>query len=194
MPRLGIPGLETSAWGTHFCLFYKSLGEVRQLVVSYLQAGLEDGECCVWITAPSLAQSDALRDLERVMPEVQGYLRSEQLHILPYNAWYLHNEAIDPDRTLDAWAHKLDSALRRGYVGLRVAGDASWVYSDAQREAFLAQEAKVTDALVQKQTIALCAFPAALWVAEDMLDIMQRHHSVVVPGTAGWKAVEVRSS
>lgn len=70
------------AWGTHLCLFYKSSTELRQLLTAFLQVGLADGECCVWITGPSLSEEEALASLQRSLPEVPDYFKrgSAKLH------------------------------------------------------------------------------------------------------------------
>jgi hypothetical protein len=191
MPRLGISGVETVAWGIHFCLFYRSLAELRQLIVPYVQAGLEDGECCMWIPALPLTQSEALRDLEEVIPDAEGYSKNEQLQIIPCTDWYLSDGMMDCERVLKAWHARLESALRRGFAGLRVAGDAGWIETKQQRDAFLAYEQIVTDAATNKRMMAICTYPAAAWNPDDMLNVMQCHHSVVLRGSAGWKAVPV---
>lgn len=182
MPRSGIRGLDTVAWGTHLCLFYKSAAELRQLLTPYFQAGLADGECCVWITGPSLSEAEALESLQRPLPQVRDYLDTGQLEILPHTQWYVDNGIFRSDAVLTAWYSKLQQATHRGFAGLRVAGDASWLSSREQRHEFITYEQKVTDTLSAQRLLALCTYPSAAWVPEEMLQVMQCHKSVLLPG------------
>jgi hypothetical protein len=190
MPRLGISGIETVEWGTHFCLFYRSLAELRQLIAPYIQAGLEDGECCIWIPAMSHTQPEALQDIEEMIPHARDYVSREQLQIIPCADWYLSNGTMDGEKVLRAWQAKLESACHRGFTGLRVAGDAGWVET-TQRDAFLAYEQMVTAATTKQSMIAMCTYPASAWDPDDMLNVMQCHHSIVLRNSMGWKAVPV---
>jgi hypothetical protein len=194
MPRSGIRGLDTVAWGTHLCLFYKSTAELRQLLTHYFQAGLANGECCVWITSPSLPEGDALEALQLSMPRVRDYLGTGQLEILPYTQWYVDNGIFRSDAILTAWLTKLHNATQRGFAGLRVAGDASWLSSREQRHEFIAYEQKVTDAASAQRILALCTCPSAAWIPEDMLQVMQCHRSVLLPSSGGWKSIDVGRS
>ena len=70
-------------------------------------------------------------------------------------------------------------------------GDTSWLQSKDQRDQFLAYEQAVRDAAANINIIALCTYPSAAWNAEDMLTVMQNHRSVLLPGSTGWKKVDV---
>ncbi len=183
--------MDTVAWGTHLCLFYKSIAELRQLLTPYFQAGLGDGECCVWITGPSVTEGEALESLQRSMPDAGHYVETGQLEILPYTQWYVKDGKFRPDAVLTAWLTKLHHATSRGFAGLRVAGDAAWLSSKEQRQEFITYEHQVTNAATAQRLLALCAYPSAAWVPEDMLKVMQCHKSLLLPGSGGWKAIDV---
>lgn len=191
MPRSGIRGLETVAWGTHLCFFYKSTAELRQLLTLYFQAGLADEECCVWVTGPSLSDGEALESLQRLIPLARDYLENGQLEILPYTQWYVENGIFRPEAVLATSFSKLRQATQRGWAGLRVAGDASWLSSGEERQEFITYEQQVTETASAQRLLTLCTYPSAAWVPEEMLQVMQCHASVLLPGSAGWKAVDV---
>src|SRR5687768_12415028 len=121
MPRSGIKGIETVAWGTHLCLFYKSIAELRQLLTAYFHAGLTDGECCIWITGPSLNGEEALESLQRSMPAIADYFKTGQLEIVPHTQWYETDGVFRSEAVLRAWFDKLQRSSRHGFTGLRVA-------------------------------------------------------------------------
>jgi hypothetical protein len=191
MPRSGIKGIETVAWGTHLCLFYKSIAELRQLLTAYFHAGLTDGECCIWITGPSLNGEEALESLQRSMPAIADYFKTGQLEIVPHTQWYETDGVFRSEAVLRAWFDKLQRSSRHGFTGLRVAGDASWLSSRQQRRDFISYEQQVTAAASEQRLLALCTYPSAAWVPEEMLQVMLSHNSVLLPGSGGWKAIDV---
>jgi hypothetical protein len=191
MPRSGIKGLDSVAWGTHLCLFYKSSTELRQLLTLYFQTGLSDGECCVWITGPSLSGEEALESLQRSTPGISDYLETGQLEILPHTSWYVTDGVFCSETVLRAWFEKLHQAIQRGFTGLRVAGDASWLSSGDQRREFISYEHQVTKTAAAQRLLALCTYPSAAWVPEEMLQVMQCYTSVLLSGLGGWKAIDV---
>ena len=190
MPRLGSADLTPLPWGSHLCTFYRSAKELQQLVSSYLRAGLEDQECCLWVLPPSLSPSDAVNVLQREIPHIRDYLQTGQLELIPCHEWYLPNGTMETERILAAWGSKVAQAASR-FVGLRVTGDTSWLQSKDQRDQFIAYERAVSDASANTNIIALCTYPAAAWNPDEMLLVMQCHRSVLLPGLGGWKKVDV---
>lgn len=188
MPRLGLTDVTPLPWGSHLCTFYRSARELQRLVSSYVRAGLEDQECCVWVLPPSLSPAEAMMALQRDIPQIDEYLQTGQMEFLPCHEWYLPNGTIEIDRLLAAWQRKVDQAAVR-FAGLRVTGDTSWLRSKVERDQFLAYEQAVRDAAADINLIALCTYPAAAWTVEDMLTVMQSHQSVLLPGSTGWTKV-----
>jgi hypothetical protein len=181
MPRLGSTDSTPIPWGSHLCTFYRSAHELQQLVSVYVRAGLEDHECCVWVLPPSLSPPEAVMALQRDIPDLDHYLQTGQLELIPCY-WYLSNGTIEIDRLLAAWQSKVDEAAVR-FAGLRVTGDTSWLQSKDQRDQFLAYEQAVRDAAANINIIALCAYPSAAWNSDDMLTVMRSHQSVLLPGS-----------
>ena len=68
MPRLGLIDRTPISWGSHLCTFYRSARELHQVVSSYVGAGLEDQESCVWVLPPSLTISNAVTELRQDIP------------------------------------------------------------------------------------------------------------------------------
>ena len=189
MPRLSLTESKSIPWGSHLCTFYRSLHDLQQLVISYMAAGLEDQECCVWVLPPSLSPSDAVKKLQREVSYVDRYLESGQLELIPCHDWYMPNGTIEIDRLLAAWKNKVDQAAAR-FAGLRVTGDTSWLESKEQRHQFLVYEQAVRHAASDIKLIALCTYPSGAWTTDDMYEVMQSHRSVLLPGPSGWKMVE----
>ena len=54
MRRTGVDVVGDMPWGTHFCLFYETLEDLLEPLVSYCKAGLESQEFCLWAVAAPL--------------------------------------------------------------------------------------------------------------------------------------------
>jgi hypothetical protein len=55
-------GLETIphlSWGSHLAHFFGSGDELRELLVPYFKAGLENNEQCLWVTGAAFNAEDA---------------------------------------------------------------------------------------------------------------------------------------
>ena len=80
----GIEGLGEIEWGSHFCQFYETKEDLLELLVPYFKAGLENNEYCLWIIADPMTIDDALRGLQKTVPDFQKYLQKKSIEILPY--------------------------------------------------------------------------------------------------------------
>src|SRR5207302_10170043 len=77
----GVPGIQPLVYGSHLCLFYPSREELIQGLVPFFQAGLRNDARCLWVTAVPLPAAEALRELARVVPDVQERIATDQLRI-----------------------------------------------------------------------------------------------------------------
>jgi len=46
--------IDNITWGTHVCQFYQTKEDLTDILVPFFQAGLENNEFCLWITAEFL--------------------------------------------------------------------------------------------------------------------------------------------
>ena len=59
MRRTGIDVIGDAPWGTHFCQFYATKDDLKDVLVPYFKAGLEADELCMWVTSPPLDVGEA---------------------------------------------------------------------------------------------------------------------------------------
>lgn len=125
--KMGIGAIDTAPWGTHLCLFYDTKQDLIDILVPYFQAGLENNEFCIWVTAEPLGEKEAEKAMREAVPDFTQYLERGQIEIIPYHEWFLKDGAFSEQRVLELWIDKLDQALDRGYEGMRVTGNESWL-------------------------------------------------------------------
>ena len=190
MPRLGCTPSPPVPWSRHFCSYYETPSELKQLLSSYFQAGLEDHEGCLWILPPWLTPTTATMTLQRVTPQVYDYLATAQLELIPSADWYGWQDAMNLERIIADGRDKITRMSAR-FTGLRIAGDTSWAKSPSQR-AQLVEYERVVDKTVQAAKIlAMCPYPAADWSPADMLNVFTNHQSVLLPHQRGWSQIDL---
>ena len=123
----GIGPVGYRPWGTHFCNFYATKTDLVEMLVPYFKAGLENKEFCVWVISEPLTEPEAWSALRETIPEIDEYLADGSIEIFHAGEWYLKHGSFDMVRVIRAWNDKLSRALDRGYAGLRVSGDTSWL-------------------------------------------------------------------
>src|SRR3974377_1086189 len=119
MRHTGIPIIGDVPWGTHFCQFYQDKRDLIDILIPYFKAGLENNEFCMWVTSEPLGVQEAKAALANLVDDLEGYIRKGQIEFLDYGESYTPGGKFESDRVLKGWVERLDSALARGFDGLR---------------------------------------------------------------------------
>jgi MEDS: MEthanogen/methylotroph, DcmR Sensory domain len=179
--------------GSHVCMFYTSSAHLQQLTASYIYAGLQAQELCVWITTNPFTPALALTALSGLGCDVEHHLRSGQLLVSAHSDWYLHDGRFEVQRSLEKWSDLVRAAGEQGFVALRATGDPAWLSSAAERRTFLQFEHDATRLIDGQPFMALCTYPTSGCSSTDMFDVMAAHHAALVPSSRGWKRITTGS-
>jgi PAS domain S-box-containing protein len=87
------------------------------------------------------------------------------------------------------WAEKTDSALARGYAGLRVSGSTAWL-ERRHWNAFSDYENEVNNFISSWRMTVLCTYPMAGSTAAEILDVARTHQFAIARRNNGWEVVE----
>jgi PAS domain S-box-containing protein len=170
-------------WGTHFCLFYETINDLFETLVPYFRAGLESREFCVWVIADPLTEADARKALGHTVTS------SGDIEILPAREWYLADNTFDPKRVIRGWNDKLVASLGRGYEGLRVGAQISWLPA-TQWKAFCDYEKALSESLTDQSMTLLCADPVGARGVGEILDLARTHHFSLARRLGQWEVFE----
>jgi two-component system, sensor histidine kinase PdtaS len=72
--KSGLGLLGNLPWSTHFCQFYQTKGDLADIIVPFLRAGLEDNDACVWVASEALTTQEALAYMRMDIPHLDNYL------------------------------------------------------------------------------------------------------------------------
>jgi hypothetical protein len=118
---------------TFFC-FMKRKKISWDAVVPYLKAGLESRELCMWVIAEPVTEHDARGTLRQAVPDLESHLQDNSMQVLQGREWYLRGDDLDLEKVTRGWRDKMETALTRGYSGLRLSADTAWLEKRQWRE------------------------------------------------------------
>src|SRR6266446_5186490 len=177
------------AWGAHFCLFYETREDLLDTLTSYCRSGLERGEYCMWIVAEPLTIEEARAALKDAMPDVERHLADSRLELAPARDWFLQGGTFDGKRLTQDWYDKLARVSARGYAGMRVTGDTTWLSKKDWRH-FCNYEDGLNEVIGNQHLAVLCTYPLAGCGAPQILDVVRTHQFVLARRYGNWDVVE----
>jgi len=187
--KSGIDVIGHVPWGTHFGLFYKTKQDLHDFLVPYFEAGLKNNEFCMWVTAEPLNAEEAKACMAEALPDFDVYMDKGQIEIIPYTEWYTIDDVFDPERVLNGWVEKLRKARERGFSGLRLTGNESWLESNVWKD-FIDYEQTINDVIGQYNMLAVCSYPQDKCDANDILEVVSTHQFILTRRNGDWKIIE----
>lgn len=186
----GLSMVGAVAWGTHFCQFYQTQKDLTDILVPYFKAGLMNNECCVWVTSDFLTREEALKALEKNVPNFSRYLKKGQIEIFPYTDWYIENGKFDLERVLNMWLAKHAHALKSGFDGLRVSGNPFWIDNKKDWDDFSAYEAEINNVIDPYNLLVLCTYSLTKCHANEVIDVVTNHKFALIKRSNKWELIE----
>ena len=185
----GISVVGDMPWGTHFCHFYDSKQDLLDTLVPYFKAGLDDKEFCVWVIADPLTKEEAWNALRKGVPDLDRHLADQSIEMFVGEEWYLKNGRFNLKRITTAWNEKLEQALARGYVGMRVSGDTCWLRKKDWQD-FCAYENHLNESISDQAMTVWCTYPLAKSGAAEILDVARTHQFCLTRRSGNWEVIE----
>ena len=188
MRNSGIDAIGHVPWGTHFGLFYKNKQDLIDFLVPYFEAGLKNNEFCMWVTAEPLNADEARAGIAEALPDFEMYVDRGQIEVIPYAEWYTIDDVFDPVRVHNGWVEKLRKAQERGFSGLRLTGNESWLEPGVWRD-FIEYERGINDVIDQYNMLAVCAYPQDKCDANEILDVVSTHQFALTRRNGDWEII-----
>ena len=177
------------AWGAHFCFFYETKDDLVDTLISYCKSGLERGEYCLWIVAEPLTIDEATHALKHAVPDLERHLADSRLELASARDWFLQGGSFDGTRLTRSWYEKLASVSARGYAGMRVTGDTTWLSKKDWRH-FCDYEDGLNEVIGNQRLAVLCTYPLEACGAPQILDVVRTHQFVLARRHGNWDVVE----
>jgi DNA-binding CsgD family transcriptional regulator len=185
----GIRVMGDMPWGSHICLFYETKADLLDANAVYIKAGLESNEYCIWAISKPITEDEARVVLRHDIPDLDSRAASGQFEILPGYNWYLKGDEFDSKRITSGWHEKLQSALDKGYEGLRISGNAFWIEHNRWNE-FREYEQELDESLRNRPMLVLCTYSLSASRAVDVLDVARSHQFSIARRRGQWEFLE----
>jgi DNA-binding CsgD family transcriptional regulator len=190
--KTGLPVVGDVPWGSHFCIFYETKKDLRDILVPFFKAGLEGNEFCLSYIGSHefLTVKDAKDAFRKELPDFEWQLKNGDIDIVTRKKWFGANGVLDLSKATGRLQRKLDRALARGFNGLRFHGSSAWLRSRLHEGAFCEYEEKLNSMLTGQPMIVACTFPLMLTGSEQILDAAQTHQFAVTVRHGVWERVQ----
>ena len=176
-------------WGTHFCLFYRTREDLIDVMVPYFEAGLRNNEFCMCITSEPFNAEEVRGLMSEAIPGFDEYLRKGQIEIIPHTEWYERDGVFTAKTVINGWVEKLHQAMARGFDGLRLTGNTSWLEKSSWKD-FLDYEQELNETTDQYNLIAMCNYSLDQCSAGDILDVAGTHQFAMTRCEGEWKVIQ----
>ena len=157
------------------------------VLVPYFKAGLENNEFCMWVTSEPLRSTEAKSALAADVEDLETYIANGQLEILD-TEWYTPGGEFESNRVLQCWVDRLEAARRRGFAGLRLSGNPSWL-EKPEWHGFMEYEANVNGIFGQRRMLAICTYALSKCDALQIIDVISNHKFALVKRGGKWEVV-----
>jgi hypothetical protein len=129
--------------------------------------------------------------MAQLLPDVDPVIERGDLCIADALEWYSNGGGFQGKAAIERWLREEEDALARGYSGLRIAENASFV-APSDSAAWIDYERAMTEALQERRIVALCSFNLHQCQATDILDIIRAHHITLDRPDDHWQVLEPR--
>ena len=190
MKKSGIDAIgDMVAWGAHFCLFYDTKEDLLDALISYCKSGLENDEYCLWVVTEPLTVEEATVALKEAVPNFDRYLAEPRIEILSANDFFLQGGKFDRKQVAEAMIAKLAGLSAKGYAGVRLTGDTSWV-TKKDWIPFCELEEGINEVIGNQHLAVLCTYSLAACGAYEILDAVRTHQFAIARRQGSWVVIE----
>jgi PAS domain S-box-containing protein len=186
----GLQSLGELPWGSHVCQFFSNGSDLRDTLVPYFKAGLENNERCLLVATEPFTADNARSALRTAVGDFDRRERRKQIEIHDVREWYNSDTIINGEEIVAGLLASEEQARADGYNGFRTHGNIGWLGRN-QWEDFQDYEAGVTRGLRGRRMISMCSYCLDNCGSKELLDVTTRHSHALARQRDGWSCVAV---
>ncbi len=187
MRRFGLPTVAPLPSSTHIVHFYQHGKDLLEVYAQFCCAGLEDGDCCFWITVPPWTTGLALHELRKRLPAVDQYTERGQLRLLPSEEFYVVQDTLQVEATLAQAMRHLQEA-HQAWSRVRACGSPCPGSSEREWSTCLAYEQHMHRMVTgMEEILVLCAYRLSGLPDQAKNGLLQTHHMTLERQDGGWR-------
>jgi len=171
----------------HVIMFYSKPEDKREVLFTYLKAGLDHGEAAAYVAAQE-SPDEIIDSMRSFGVNVDRFQKSGALRVLSYKDFYFKGGKFSIQETMKLWKTLLDEVAAKGFKGLRVTGEMACFFEKKMVKELLEYE-NALHRVLELPLTAICAYDADSVAKEGRgglyLDLIKAHRSVIIAGPAG---------
>lgn len=181
MDQLSLAGTQLEYF--HVCAFFNSRDEEYEVLNSFYNEAVDQGEKNLHIVNPDLADDHRARLAHSGM-DTHGCEACGQLELVAWKQAYLdENGVFDKDKMLATVDHLTGTGRDAGFGRVRIMGDMGWVFSGVPGASdILEYEAEVNEVLSRNRQPAVCVYDIAKLSGSMMMDLLRTHPLTLIGG------------
>ncbi|MGI6486629.1 MAG: MEDS domain-containing protein [Tepidanaerobacteraceae bacterium] len=176
--KTGIDILGDVTLGTHICQFY-SLKSDLLILALFMKEGLQNNELCVWIYSQNTTFQQVKEIISTQVNDIDDYINSGQLKIIPYTSWYVINESFDENRVNGLWIKLAKYADENRFNGIRAIGDTGWL-KKSDFETFSCYEHNITGLISELPIIVICLYNLSKLDLFEFAQVVKNHEFTII--------------
>ncbi len=165
----------------HVCAFFRNADEEYQVLLPFINEGLERGQKAIYIGDPKL-QEERLRRLDAYGIDVAALRKNNQLEVRGWDDCYLRDGRFDESDMLAFLPETFDRARDQGFPLTRLAGHGDWIGEGwPGSQDFIRYETRLNQ-LPQRGDVILCLYDLSKLSAGVVMDALRSHPMVILGG------------
>lgn len=177
-----LPALECLNVHDHICLIYETKEQQMPAVVSFMRAGLERHEKCLYV-ADENSVSDILHALHKGGIDVDSAMKESALAVTTKTKTYLKNKSFSPERMIEFLKKTTEDAGAEGFSALRATAEMSWALEEKiSMNKLMEYEAKTGNVFSGIDALAMCQYNKSRFPSESIVQALHTHPHVLFGG------------
>jgi hypothetical protein len=168
--------------GMHFCGIYRNEEELLSVSIPYLLYGLEYNQRCLYIADKEL-QLKICSELDKTGIRTIKYIESGHFIFLTKEESYLLAGYFSPFRMIDQIEYSHYETLKKGYGGLRGAGEMGWALENFPgSDKLIDYENQINVIFPNKRMSVVCFYNETKFPEDVLLNVLYAHPKAIIYG------------
>lgn len=173
--KLGI-GNYSCNWGTHMCGLYETKEERDDIIYSYLEQGLKDGDKLLYIHSEQ-TEEEFLHKFDQRCPHCMANANKDSLiDIKPAKDLYYPQNIFDPNYMDIAVENYYSYTQKEGNANLRTIAEMAWAINMIKGvEHLFVYESRLNYFVEKKNIMCLCLYNITKLNGEAIMNVLKTH-------------------
>lgn len=164
--------------GDHAALFYRNRAEQFEVIVPFIQLGLERNERCLYIAGDN-SLTMIINALEKGGIDVTRAQKEGKLTVATPEQTYLRHGIFEPERMVEGLKEEIEKSLVDGFTAFRGAGELGWAATLPSALIRLYEYETIFDERFSPSFLALCQYNETLFSKRVISQMLRIHPKVV---------------